>query len=301
MMVGTLEGRLLTALVAMLRPRSVLEIGTFTGYSALSMAEALPADGRIITCDISEEHLAIARRHIAASPYAGGDRDPVRPGAGDHRDACRAVRPRLHRRRQDQLLGLLRGHPGQARTRRRDPGRQRAVERPGARPRRSSTRTPRPSRRSTTRCSPTTGRGGDADRARRRQPDPAPSSRPSRLRSARSRSAPVKTSAVRPAAAAAATLAGESSTKTVRGRVEVVAARAAGRRPPGRAWRRPPRRTPRCPRTARGSRRSPRRAGTSRPTSWSGPAAGCRPRAARSSSATVPSTGPPRRLGNRAG
>jgi predicted O-methyltransferase YrrM len=71
MMVGTLEGRLLTALVAMLRPRSVLEIGTFTGYSALSMAEALPADGRIVTCDINEEHLAIARRHIAASPYAG--------------------------------------------------------------------------------------------------------------------------------------------------------------------------------------------------------------------------------------
>ena len=71
MMVGTLEGRLLTALVALLRPRSVLEIGTFTGYSALSMAEALPADGRIVTCDISEEHLAIARRHIAASPYAG--------------------------------------------------------------------------------------------------------------------------------------------------------------------------------------------------------------------------------------
>ena len=76
MMVGTLEGRLLTALVAMLRPRSVLEIGTFTGYSALSMAEALPADGRIITCDISEEHVAIARRHIAASPYAERDRDP---------------------------------------------------------------------------------------------------------------------------------------------------------------------------------------------------------------------------------
>jgi caffeoyl-CoA O-methyltransferase len=71
MMVGTLEGRLLTAVVAMLRPRSVLEIGTFTGYSAMSMAEALPADGRIVTCDISEEHLAIARRHIAASPHAG--------------------------------------------------------------------------------------------------------------------------------------------------------------------------------------------------------------------------------------
>jgi caffeoyl-CoA O-methyltransferase len=70
MMVGTLEGRLLTALVAMLRPRLVLEIGTFTGYSALSMAEVLPPDGRIVTCDISEEHVAIAREHIARTPYA---------------------------------------------------------------------------------------------------------------------------------------------------------------------------------------------------------------------------------------
>ncbi len=78
MMVGTLEGRLLTALVAMLRPRSVLEIGTFTGYSALSMAEALPPDGRIVTCDISEEHVAIARRHIEAGPFA--DRIEIRVG-----------------------------------------------------------------------------------------------------------------------------------------------------------------------------------------------------------------------------
>jgi caffeoyl-CoA O-methyltransferase len=42
------------------------------------MAEALPADGRIITCDISEEHVAIARRHIGASPYA--DRIEIRVG-----------------------------------------------------------------------------------------------------------------------------------------------------------------------------------------------------------------------------
>ena len=70
MMVGTLEGRFLAALVAMHRPQVILEIGTFTGYSALSMAETLPPGGRIITCDISEEHLAIARRRIGASPYA---------------------------------------------------------------------------------------------------------------------------------------------------------------------------------------------------------------------------------------
>jgi caffeoyl-CoA O-methyltransferase len=78
MMVGTLEGRFLAALVAMLRPRLVLEIGTFTGYSALSMAETLPPEGRIVTCDISEEHVAIARRHIGASPFA--DRIEIRMG-----------------------------------------------------------------------------------------------------------------------------------------------------------------------------------------------------------------------------
>jgi caffeoyl-CoA O-methyltransferase len=78
MMVGTLEGRFLAAVVAMLRPARVLEIGTFTGYSSLSMAEALPSGGRIVTCDISEEHVAIAREHIAASPYA--DRIEIRVG-----------------------------------------------------------------------------------------------------------------------------------------------------------------------------------------------------------------------------
>jgi predicted O-methyltransferase YrrM len=78
MMVGTLEGRFLAAVVAMLRPAQVLEIGTFTGYSSLSMAEALPPGGRIVTCDISEEHVAIAREHISASPYA--DRIEIRVG-----------------------------------------------------------------------------------------------------------------------------------------------------------------------------------------------------------------------------
>lgn len=69
MMVGTLEGRFLAALVAMARPQLVLELGTFTGYSALSMAGSLPPGGRIITCDISEKHVAMARRNLAASPY----------------------------------------------------------------------------------------------------------------------------------------------------------------------------------------------------------------------------------------
>lgn len=78
MMVGTLEGRFLKFLVAMVRPRLVVEIGTFTGYSALSMAEGLPRGGRIVTCEVSEAHAALARRHIAATPYA--DRIEIRMG-----------------------------------------------------------------------------------------------------------------------------------------------------------------------------------------------------------------------------
>ncbi len=70
MMVGPLEGRFLQMLVFMLQPRLVLEIGTFTGYSALSMAEALPPDGRIITCEINPRHADIADRHICTSRWA---------------------------------------------------------------------------------------------------------------------------------------------------------------------------------------------------------------------------------------
>jgi caffeoyl-CoA O-methyltransferase len=70
MMVGTVEGRLLEMLVHAVQPRTVLEIGTFTGYSAIAMAAALPPGGRIVTCEVSEEHAAIARRHIASSGNA---------------------------------------------------------------------------------------------------------------------------------------------------------------------------------------------------------------------------------------
>jgi caffeoyl-CoA O-methyltransferase len=61
-----------------LRPRLVLEIGTFSGYSALSMAAALPDGGRIVTCEISERHAEFAQRHIDASPHA--DRIEIRLG-----------------------------------------------------------------------------------------------------------------------------------------------------------------------------------------------------------------------------
>jgi caffeoyl-CoA O-methyltransferase len=71
MMVGTLEGRFLEMLVFAGRPRRVLEIGTFSGYSSLAMAAALPPGGTITTCELNPVHAEAARRHIAASPYAG--------------------------------------------------------------------------------------------------------------------------------------------------------------------------------------------------------------------------------------
>ena len=70
MMVGRLEGRFLEVLTFALGARSVLEIGTFGGYSARAMAAGLAPGGRITSCEISPAHAEFARRHIAASPYA---------------------------------------------------------------------------------------------------------------------------------------------------------------------------------------------------------------------------------------
>jgi caffeoyl-CoA O-methyltransferase len=78
MLTGTVEGRLLELLVSASGARRVLELGTYSGYSALSMAAGLPPDGRIDTCEIEEEHAAVARRYIARSPYA--DRITVHVG-----------------------------------------------------------------------------------------------------------------------------------------------------------------------------------------------------------------------------
>ncbi len=70
MMVGRLEGRFLELLTFALGARNVLEIGTFGGYSAVSMAPGLAPGGRITTLEISPAHAEFARRHIAGSPFA---------------------------------------------------------------------------------------------------------------------------------------------------------------------------------------------------------------------------------------
>ena len=70
MLTGTIEGRLLELLVFASGARRVLELGTYSGYSALSMAAGLPPDGHIDTCEVEERHAEVARRYIARSPYA---------------------------------------------------------------------------------------------------------------------------------------------------------------------------------------------------------------------------------------
>ncbi len=69
MMVGTIEGALLRLLVRLTAAKRVLEIGMFTGYSALAMAAALPEDGQLITCDVNPGTSEIARRYFASSPH----------------------------------------------------------------------------------------------------------------------------------------------------------------------------------------------------------------------------------------
>jgi predicted O-methyltransferase YrrM len=71
MVVGPLEGALLKMMVRLVGAVRVLEIGMFTGYSALCFAEALPAAGRVITCEIDEKSAALARQYFSRSPQGG--------------------------------------------------------------------------------------------------------------------------------------------------------------------------------------------------------------------------------------
>jgi len=67
---GHLQGRLLKMLVSMIRPQRVLEIGTFSGYSAISMAEELPDDGKLYTFEINDEMEDFTRPWIEGSAVA---------------------------------------------------------------------------------------------------------------------------------------------------------------------------------------------------------------------------------------
>ena len=86
MLSGEFQGRILALVSALLRPRRILEIGTFTGYSALCLAEGLSPDGELITVDCNEELEDFARSFFDRSPFAErirmviGDAQQVVPG-----------------------------------------------------------------------------------------------------------------------------------------------------------------------------------------------------------------------------
>jgi predicted O-methyltransferase YrrM len=80
MMVGAVEGAFLSFLVSMTGAKRVLEIGTFTGWSSITMARALPPGGSIVTCDVNEETTAVARRFAEEAGVA--DRIDFRVGPG---------------------------------------------------------------------------------------------------------------------------------------------------------------------------------------------------------------------------
>jgi caffeoyl-CoA O-methyltransferase len=80
MMVGLLEGRFLEFLVRLTGAKMVVELGTFTGWSSISMATGLPHGGRVVTCDVDPEAQEIARRYAEEAGVA--DRIDYRLGPG---------------------------------------------------------------------------------------------------------------------------------------------------------------------------------------------------------------------------
>lgn len=80
MQVGRIEGSFLKMLVQLTNAKRVVELGMFTGYSALMMAAGLPDDGKLITCDVDPKAEAMAKKYFAKSPH--GKKIEVRMGPG---------------------------------------------------------------------------------------------------------------------------------------------------------------------------------------------------------------------------
>jgi predicted O-methyltransferase YrrM len=88
MQIGADQGAFMALLIRLIGARTALEIGTFTGYSAMAVAAALPSGGQLITCDVSEEWTAVARRYWRE---AGLD-TKIELRLGDARETLAALR-----------------------------------------------------------------------------------------------------------------------------------------------------------------------------------------------------------------
>src|SRR5712691_4381682 len=126
MQIGADQGQFMALLVQAIGAKRCLEIGTFTGYSALAVALALPADGRVLCCDINAEWTALARR-LEEGRRRAQDRAAACTGARDAGEARGTVRFRFYRCRQGELPELLRALARAAAPRRADRGGQHAV------------------------------------------------------------------------------------------------------------------------------------------------------------------------------
>ena len=82
MLSGHMQGRILSLYSKLMQPKSILEIGTYTGYSAICLAEGLAEDGKLLTIDINDELTSIVKKYIAEADLEG----KIIPLTGDARD-----------------------------------------------------------------------------------------------------------------------------------------------------------------------------------------------------------------------
>ena len=99
MVSGQVQGRLLSMLSHMLRPKRILELGTFTGYSALCLAEGLPEDGKLVTIEHNDELKDRIRHNLARSPLG----DKIELIIGDAVEVIRSQKSEV----SNQLFDLV--------------------------------------------------------------------------------------------------------------------------------------------------------------------------------------------------
>ena len=91
MLSGHVQGRVLSMLSQMIRPKRILELGTFTGYSSLCLAEGLDADGRLITLEHNDEMEMSIRRNLSLSPLG----EKIELVIGDAKDTLEHFESRI--------------------------------------------------------------------------------------------------------------------------------------------------------------------------------------------------------------